>query len=118
MAGVQVLENFIDGRFVPCSRHIDSYNPATGEVHLRVPDSGEEEVQLAVEAAQRAFIKSADYHTPRHPLYIIYLLTNKLLTSFYASLSFWTWLQDRYEVFDLQETNSYPDLTLTLNPNA
>jgi len=57
MASVQVLENFIDGQFVPCSRHIDSYNPATGEVHLHVPDSGEEEVQAAVDAAQRAFKK-------------------------------------------------------------
>ncbi len=55
MASVQVLENFIDGRFVPCGRHLDSYNPALGEVHVRVPDSGEEEVQQAVEAAQRAF---------------------------------------------------------------
>ena len=54
---MQTLENFIDGRFVPCTRHIDSYNPATGEVYLKVPDSGEEEVQQAVEAAQRAFRK-------------------------------------------------------------
>ena len=40
---------------MPCSRHIDSYNPATGEVHLRVPDSGEEEVEKAVQAAKEAF---------------------------------------------------------------
>ena len=40
-----------------CSSHIESYNPATGEVHLKVPDSGEEEVQAAVEAAQQAFKK-------------------------------------------------------------
>lgn len=57
MASLQELENFIDGRFVACSRHIDSYNPATGQVHLKVPDSGEEEVQLAVAAAQKAFKK-------------------------------------------------------------
>ena len=55
MASPRVLENFIGGRFVSCSKHIDSYNPATGEVHLKVPDSGKEEVQLAVEAAQKAF---------------------------------------------------------------
>lgn len=61
MASVQVLENYIDGRFVPCSRHVDSYNPALGEVHLKVPDSGDEEVQLAVEAAQRAFKKYERY---------------------------------------------------------
>lgn len=58
MSSLRTLENYIDGRFVPCSKHIDSYNPATGEVHLKVPDSGKEEVQLAVEAAQKAFKKS------------------------------------------------------------
>ena len=55
MASVQELENFIDGKLVPCGRHLDSYNPATGKVILKVPDSGEEEVERAVEAAQRAF---------------------------------------------------------------
>jgi acyl-CoA reductase-like NAD-dependent aldehyde dehydrogenase len=49
------LQNFIDGEFVACSSHIESYNPATGTVHLRIPDSGEEEVELAVQAALRAF---------------------------------------------------------------
>lgn len=39
-----VLENFIAGRFVPCSSYIDSYNPSTGDVYCRVPDSGKEEV--------------------------------------------------------------------------
>lgn len=58
---MEELENFIDGRFVACSRHIDSYNPATGQVHLKVPDSGEEEVQQAVEAAQKAFKKLIDF---------------------------------------------------------
>ena len=52
---MEQLENFIDGGFVPCDRHLDSYNPATGEVHLQIPDSGEEEVEKAVQAALRAF---------------------------------------------------------------
>lgn len=39
-----VLENYIGGKFVPCRSHIDSYNPSTGEVYCKVPDSGEEEV--------------------------------------------------------------------------
>ena len=55
MASVKVLENFIGGKLVPCERHIDSYNPSSGEVHLKVPDSGENEVKLAVEAAKTAF---------------------------------------------------------------
>lgn len=39
-----VLENYIGGNFVPCRKHIDSYNPSTGEAYCRVPDSGAEEV--------------------------------------------------------------------------
>ncbi|XP_010080682.1 PREDICTED: aldehyde dehydrogenase family 8 member A1 isoform X2 [Pterocles gutturalis] len=50
-----VLENFIAGKFVPCSSYIDSYNPSTGEVYCRVPDSGKEEVEAAVKAAKAAF---------------------------------------------------------------
>ncbi|XP_009642641.1 2-aminomuconic semialdehyde dehydrogenase isoform X2 [Egretta garzetta] len=50
-----VLENFIGGKFVPCSSYIDSYNPSTGGVYCRVPDSGKEEVEAAVKAAKDAF---------------------------------------------------------------
>ncbi|XP_049643998.1 2-aminomuconic semialdehyde dehydrogenase [Suncus etruscus] len=58
MAGTQellVLENFIDGKFFPCSSYIDSYDPSTGAVYCRVPDSGKEEVEAAVAAARAAF---------------------------------------------------------------
>ena len=50
-----VLENFIGGKFVPCTNFIDSYDPSTGEVYCKVPDSGKEEVDLAVKAASEAF---------------------------------------------------------------
>ncbi|XP_056284278.1 2-aminomuconic semialdehyde dehydrogenase [Pseudoliparis swirei] len=50
-----VLENFIGGKFVPCRSHIDSYDPSTGAVYCRVPDSGPQEVDAAVAAAQEAF---------------------------------------------------------------
>ncbi|KAM9383296.1 2-aminomuconic semialdehyde dehydrogenase isoform 2-T2 [Phaethornis superciliosus] len=50
-----VLENFIAGKFVTCSSYIDSYNPSTGDVYCRVPDSGKEEVEAAVKAAKAAF---------------------------------------------------------------
>ncbi|XP_028996749.1 2-aminomuconic semialdehyde dehydrogenase [Betta splendens] len=50
-----VLENYIGGKFIPCQRHIDSYNPSTGEVYCKVPDSGKEEVEAAVAAAKEAF---------------------------------------------------------------
>ncbi|XP_026174978.1 2-aminomuconic semialdehyde dehydrogenase [Mastacembelus armatus] len=50
-----VLENYIGGKFVPCQTHIDSYDPSTGEVYCKVPDSGREEVEAAVAAAKEAF---------------------------------------------------------------
>ena len=49
------LENYINGKFVKCSTLIDSYNPATGKVLTNVPDSGPEEVEAAVQAAEEAF---------------------------------------------------------------
>jgi len=49
------VENFIDGQFQSTSTHIDSFNPATGKVHALIPNSGELQVEEAVEAADRAF---------------------------------------------------------------
>lgn len=51
------LRNYIDGKFQkPFSeQYIDSYNPSIGQVYNHVPDSDERDVELAVEAAQRAF---------------------------------------------------------------
>ncbi|XP_044532969.1 2-aminomuconic semialdehyde dehydrogenase isoform X3 [Gracilinanus agilis] len=49
------LENFIAGKFIPCNSHIDSYDPSTGEVYCKVPDSGKEEIEAAVMAAREAF---------------------------------------------------------------
>ena len=51
------LRNYIDGKFQqPFSEeYIDSYNPAIGQVYNYVPDSDERDVQLAIEAAERAF---------------------------------------------------------------
>ncbi|KAL2082456.1 hypothetical protein ACEWY4_022274 [Coilia grayii] len=54
--GIQlVLENYIGGKFLPCSAYIDSYDPSTGRVYCKVPDSGSEEVDTAVRAAKEAF---------------------------------------------------------------
>ncbi|XP_030054312.1 2-aminomuconic semialdehyde dehydrogenase [Microcaecilia unicolor] len=50
-----VLENFIAGKFVPCTDYIDSYDPSTGEVYCRVPDSSSQEINAAVTAAKGAF---------------------------------------------------------------
>ncbi|XP_077568168.1 2-aminomuconic semialdehyde dehydrogenase [Stigmatopora nigra] len=50
-----ILENYIGGQFVPCADHLDSYDPSTGEVYCKVPDSGPPEVEAAVHAAKEAF---------------------------------------------------------------
>ncbi|XP_049731589.1 2-aminomuconic semialdehyde dehydrogenase isoform X3 [Elephas maximus indicus] len=58
MAGTEallILENFIGGKFLPCNSYVDSYDPSTGEVYCRVPNSGKEEIEAAVEAAREAF---------------------------------------------------------------
>ena len=54
-ADMLMLENFINGQFVPCKSHIDSYDPSTGKVYCKVPDSDQKEVDMAVKAARDAF---------------------------------------------------------------
>nr|XP_020016577.1 aldehyde dehydrogenase family 8 member A1 isoform X1 [Castor canadensis] len=53
--GLLMLENFIGGKFLPCDSYLDSYDPSTGEVYCKVPDSGKKEIEAAVEAAREAF---------------------------------------------------------------
>lgn len=51
------LENYIGGLFIgPLSgQFIDGINPATGEVFCQVPDSKEKDIELAVNAAKKAY---------------------------------------------------------------
>lgn len=51
------LKNYIDGVLVPpySSAYLENSNPATGKVYSQIPDSDERDVQLAVEAAEKAF---------------------------------------------------------------
>src|SRR5436190_7849860 len=50
-------ENFIDGKFVQPigGKYLDNIEPATGKPYSQVADSGKEDVDLAVEAAENAF---------------------------------------------------------------
>jgi aminomuconate-semialdehyde/2-hydroxymuconate-6-semialdehyde dehydrogenase len=52
------LTNWIGGEALPpqSGRHLDRENPATGLLQLQIPDSGAEDVELGVRAAQKAFI--------------------------------------------------------------
>src|SRR5438270_1481769 len=51
------IKNFIDGKFVePTSgKYLDNVEPATGKPYSQVADSGKEDVDLAVAAAEKAF---------------------------------------------------------------
>lgn len=51
------VENYIDGKLVKCDKYLDSFDPSTGEVWAKIPDSGEAEVNRAVQAAKTAFTK-------------------------------------------------------------
>jgi aminomuconate-semialdehyde/2-hydroxymuconate-6-semialdehyde dehydrogenase len=53
---MQQFANLIDGRLSPpaSGRFLDVYEPATGQVYALVPDSGADDVNAAVAAAQRA----------------------------------------------------------------
>ncbi|KAK3578193.1 hypothetical protein CHS0354_015244 [Potamilus streckersoni] len=55
MSGCLVIQNFINGKFVPSKQFIDSYNPATGKVWAKIPDSDATDVDIAVTAADDAF---------------------------------------------------------------
>lgn len=51
------IKNYIDGELVDPvgGRWLDNVDPAVGEVYGQVPDSDEQDVEAAVEAAKRAF---------------------------------------------------------------
>jgi len=52
------IKNFIDGRFVAPigGRYLDNIEPATGNPYSQVPDSDARDVDLAVTAAEKAFV--------------------------------------------------------------
>jgi len=51
------LKNYINGQLVPpfSGEYLDNTNPATGEIYSFVPDSGEQDIEKAIEAAKNAF---------------------------------------------------------------
>ena len=54
----RVLQNYIHGRFQPPlnSYYLPSFNPATNSMETLVPQSCHEDVNLAVQSAQSAFL--------------------------------------------------------------
>ena len=51
------IKNYINGELIGPTenQYIDNYNPAIGKVYSLIPDSDEKDVELAVEAALKAF---------------------------------------------------------------
>ena len=54
---MEKIQNFINGNYqAPIGdAYIDNIEPATGKVYSLIPDSDERDVELAVEAAEKAF---------------------------------------------------------------
>ena len=54
---MQKLANYIDGKLVQAAANswLEDFEPATGQVYARVPDSRKADIDTAVTAAQRAF---------------------------------------------------------------
>ena len=56
MSPDKYIKNYINGALVPATsgEYFDNYNPAIGQVYSHIPDSDEQDVQQALEAAERA----------------------------------------------------------------
>ncbi len=56
---MEKLKNYINGILTTpySNNYLNNYDPSTGEVFTMIPDSGEQDVQLAVESAEKAFSK-------------------------------------------------------------
>ncbi len=54
---METILNYINGRLTaPCNGlHLKVYNPALGKVYAEAPDSDEEDMQIAIDAAKKAF---------------------------------------------------------------
>lgn len=73
------LNNYINGDQVPpkCNAYLDNFEPATGQVYSRIPDSDQEDVELAFQAAKAAF--PAWSTTPLEERYRILIRISELI---------------------------------------
>ena len=49
-----IIQNYINGKFQSTDKNIEDINPATGEIIASIPKSNSSEVQMAVDAADKA----------------------------------------------------------------
>ncbi len=54
---MEKLKNFINGHFIePINgQYLDNYEPATGKVYSLIPDSDNQDIEIAIQAAEKAF---------------------------------------------------------------
>ena len=54
---MEKLRNYVNGEYIDSTsnEYIDNYEPATGQVYSLIPNSNAEDVNKAVEAAEKAF---------------------------------------------------------------
>ncbi|HRW75748.1 MAG TPA: aldehyde dehydrogenase family protein, partial [Saprospiraceae bacterium] len=73
------LSNYINGQQVPplSSTWLDNYEPATGQVYSRIPDSDGADVETAYQAARAAF--PAWSTTPLEERYRILIRVSELI---------------------------------------
>jgi aldehyde dehydrogenase (NAD+) len=66
---MKTLNNYIDGKAVPplANQYLETSNPYSGEAWARIPRSQADDVDLAVQAAKRAFLSGpwAEYTAPQ-----------------------------------------------------
>ena len=76
---MEKIKNYIDGKLLPPSKnqYIENFNPAKGEIYSLIPDSDDTDVNLAVEAAQRAFKKWST--TPKQERFSIMMRISELI---------------------------------------
>lgn len=69
--------NYIDGQLIESSSKnwIDNVNPATAEIYSKITSGNEEDVNKAVEAAQKAFPKWSSLKAQDRSHYLLYLAT-------------------------------------------
>ena len=49
-----IIQNYINGKFQSTDKNIEDINPATGEIIASIPKSNSNDVQMAVDAADKA----------------------------------------------------------------
>gem|GEM_PF-2020233 len=57
LSSMTTIQNYIAGKFVPpaSGAYLDNFNPATGAISGQIPNSGPEDIEVALQAASAAF---------------------------------------------------------------